>query len=208
MTSCKHYRCLYIIDANCVHRLELNGKNTNWRVNDKPCKLSVTSQFTVLVTCQSVSKLIEFTTDGKQLREINLQTDINTPQHAIQLSNGQFVVCHGAGSGSVQRVCIVDTNGHITQSYGGTPGSATVGQLNVPYHLAVDKDEFIYVADSSNKRVLLLSPTLSFVREIVSSDQLKCEPIRLFLDVDSRRLYVADSQYQLGGAGRVVVVQL
>jgi len=73
--------------------------------------------------------------------------------------------------------------------------------------LAVDKDEFIYVADSNNKRVLLLSPTLSFVREIVSSDQLKWNPIRLFLDVDTRRLYVTDSGWY-GGAGRAVVVQL
>jgi len=130
MTSCKHNRCLYIADyhAKCVYRVELNGKNTNWGVNDEPYCLSVTSQFTVLVTCKSVKKLIEFTTDGKQLREIKLQTDINNPLHAIQLSNGQFVVCHGVGGDTVYRVCIVDTNGHITQSYGGTKGSATVEQ--------------------------------------------------------------------------------
>jgi len=89
-------------------------------------------------------------------------------------------------------VCIVDTNGHITQSYGGAKGSMPVEQLNVPRHLAVDKYEFIYVADLNNNRVSLLSPTLSFVREIVSRDQLKWEPRRLFLDVDSRRLYVDD----------------
>jgi len=58
--------------------------------------------------------------------------------------------------------------------------------------------------------VLLLSPTLSFVREIVSHDQLKWEPVRLFLDVDTRRLYVADNEWKDGKytAGRVVVVQL
>ena len=210
MTSCKHYRCLYISDyiSKCVHRVELNGKVTKWFVNHELHGLSVTSQFTVIVTCDKDSKLLELTTEGKQLREINLQSDIVNPWHAIQLSNGQFVVCHGDETDPVNRVCIVDTNGHVTQSYGGPRGSATVGQLNVPCHLAVDKDEFIFVADYNNRRVLLLSPTLSFVREIVSRDQLKWDPVRLFLDVDRRRLYVADNELKDGKntRGRVVVV--
>ena len=54
MTSCKHHRCLYISDhiSKCVHRVELQGNATNWPVNDEPCCISVTSQFTVLVTCR------------------------------------------------------------------------------------------------------------------------------------------------------------
>jgi len=210
ITLCRQYRCWYISDptAKFVFRVALNGQHNRWVVRGTPAGLSVTSQFTVLVSCRSeIVKLglIEFTTDGRQLREISLQLGINSLQHAIQLSSGQFVVCHSGGSReSLHRVCIVDGNGNIKQSYGGTRGSATVGQLNVPYHLAVDNDEFLYVADSVNSRVLLLSPTLNFVREIVSRDQLKGNPWRLFLEVDSRRLYVAE----WSGAGRVVVVQL
>ena len=155
-------------------------------------------------------KLKEFTTHGEQLREITLQPDIVNPWHAIQLSNSQFVVCHGDATDPVHRVCIVDTDGRVIQSYGGPKGSATVGQLNVPCHLAVDKNGFIFVADLNNRRVLLLSPTLSYVREIVSSDQLKWKPRRLCLDSDRRRLYVAENEWKDGKctAGRVVVVSV
>jgi len=132
ITSCEHHRCLYISNfaSKCVYKVDLNEKHTKFWLSSGPVGLSVTSQFTVLITCPSVNKLLEFKTDGKQLREINLKTGINYPWHAIQLPNDQFVVCHGEARGSVQRVCIVDNNGNIKQSYGGLSGSTTVGQLN------------------------------------------------------------------------------
>jgi hypothetical protein len=153
------------------------------------------------VTCRG-SKLKEFTTFGEQLREISLQSDID-PWHTIQLSSGQFVVCHGEGRSS--DVCKVDVNGHLIQSC--RDSSATDAQLNLPYHLAVDVDEFIVVADCLNGRVLLLSPTLSSVRQLMSCDQVeRAGPVRLCLDVNSRRLYVA--VHTGGGTGQVFVVSL
>jgi hypothetical protein len=188
MTSCKHNRCLYISDHinKCVYRVELQGKVTNWSVNDVPAGLSVTAQYNLLVTCDEVSKLKEFTTRGKQLRAISLQSDIVNPFHAIQLSCGQFVVCHGQVGDRVHRVCKVDVNGHIIQSYSDAPtdSATTGGQLNGPCHLAVDVDEFIFVVDVINRRVLLLSSTLSYVRQVVSTSDLQlveARPRRLCL---------------------------
>ena len=97
-------------------------------------------------------------------------------------------------------MCIVDDDGRVTRSYGGQEGS-DVGQLDWPRHVAVDEDsQFIYVADSRNDRVVLLSPTLEFVRYV--SEELS-RPYRLHLHHTTRRLYVA--QY-LGNV--VVVIQL
>jgi len=58
--------------------------------------------------------------------------------------------------------------------------------------------------------VLLLSPLLSFVREVVSRTQLKWRPLRLWLDTDRRKLYVAVNklEYDQYTAGRVVVVSV
>ena len=56
--------------------------------------------------------------------------------------------------------------------------------------MAVDKDGFVFVADCWNDRVVLLSPTLEFVREITG---LGGTPRRLCLDHFQRmklRLYV------------------
>ena len=82
--------------------------------------------------------------------------------------------------------------------------------MNAPLHIAVDRNEFVFVADINNYRVLLLSPQLTYVRDVVSREQLRWVPIRFDLDADRRRLYVAvneikDSKFT---AGRVVVVSM
>ena len=116
---------------------------------------------------------------------------------AVQLTTGQFVVCHGGWSIDLHRVCIVGDDGKVTHSYGGQRGS-DVGQLNGPHYLAVDKDsQFIFVADYGNDRVVLLSPTLEFVRYV--SENLY--PRRLQFDNATRRLFVGDDR-------DVTVVQL
>ena len=69
--------------------------------------------------------------------------------------------------------------------------SSDIGQYKVPSHLAFNHDnECVYVVDSFNRRVTLLSPTLDYIRQAVSSDKLKWLPTRLYLDVQRRRLYV------------------
>ena len=55
--------------------------------------LSVTDTYSVLVTCDEVDMIKEFSTDGKQLRQIQLSQDVVSPLHTIQLPSGQFVVC-------------------------------------------------------------------------------------------------------------------
>jgi len=106
-------------------------------------------------------------------------------------------------------VCKISSDGrHIVHSHGGQPGSDT-GQYNVPLHSAVDGNEFVFAVDCRNRRVTLLSPTLEYVRQVVSRDQLKWLPYRLCIDVQRRRLYVADNKWDDDKhkftAGRVVV---
>jgi len=93
----------------------------------------------------------------------------------------------------------------IAQSHGGQRGSDT-DQYNWPFHLEVDNNQFVFVADLGNRRVSLLSPTLDYIRRVVSSDNLMWRPDRLCLDIHRRRLYVADNESIAGRlAGRVVV---
>ena len=96
----------------------------------------------------------------------------------------------------------------IVRTHGGQPGSDT-GQYDGPIHLAVDNKQFVFAADQNNRRVTLLSPTLSHIRQVVSRDQVKWEALSLCLDVQRRRLYVADNEWsdkdRKYTAGRVVV---
>jgi len=229
VTSCEHYHCLYIGDTirydtivefnvdskadqfvESVHRLEVRGASTRWPVNDVPFGLSVTAAHNVIVTCPVVRKIKEFSSHGDILRELTLPDDVIHPLHTIQLRSGQFIVSHGDVDNPINRVCMISADGrHIVHSHGGHWGSAT-GQYNVPRHLAVDYSEFVYVVDMNNRRVTLLSPTLWYIRhirQVVSSDKLTGRPTRLYLDVQRRRLYVADSEWKDNKfiAGRVVV---
>ena len=203
LTSCVRHRCLYASDYcnKCVHRYDLaSSAMSKWSVPGSPCGLSVTPSCNLLVTCQWPNKLVELSADsGQCVREIALQSDIACPCHAVQLTTGQYVVCHG-GIFGIHRVCIVDDDGRVTSSYGGQQRGSDVGQLNVPCHLAVDEDsQFVFVADCWNNRVVVLSPTLEFVRYI--SEGLS-RPHRLYLHQETRRLYVG--QYNRD----VAVIQL
>ena len=194
MTICEHYRCLYLSDhlVECVHRVELEGVDTLWPVNAKPSCLSVNSAHNVLVTCRVVRTIKEFSTRGELVRELRLPGDVVNPCHAIQLTNGQFIVCHGARDDAVKRVCGVSSDGrHVVQS---SPGSDS----DSPAHLAVDDNEFVFLADVNNRRVTLFSPALSYVRRVVSCDELRWRPRRLYLDVRRRRLYVGETEWKDG----------
>ena len=197
ITSCEHYRCVYIADhiAVCIHRLDVQGAATRWPVNDSPRGLSVNTAHNVLVICREVCKIKEFSSHGDLVRELTLTDAVIHPWHAIQTRSGEFIVCHGDADDANHRVCKMSVDGHdILQSHGGQRGSAT-GQYDVPRHLAVDNNEFVFVGDLINRRVTLLSPTLGYTREVVSRDKLKGEPARLYLDTQRRRLYVTDCEW-------------
>jgi len=205
MTSCANLLCLYISDwsVKCIHRLDLHGNAEQWPVSDRPEGLSVNANHNLIVTCDEVRKIKEFSPRGELLRDVILPDDVTHPLHAIQLTSGQFIVCHGWVDDGVHRVCKISSDGrHVVQSHGGHRGSDT-RQYELPLHLAVDDNEFVFVVDCGNRRVTLLSPTLEYVRQVVSRDQLKWRPDRQCLDVQRRRLYVADHDELT--AGRVVV---
>jgi len=209
MTICLHYCCMYIADhiAECVHRVDLQGAATHWPVNDIPESLSVNAAHNVLVTCCLVGKLKQFSSHGQLVRQVTLPGDLTNPWHSIQLTSGQYVVCHGEVNDAMHRVCVVSADGrHTVHTHGGQPGT-DIGQYDGPAHLAVDNNESVFVADLNNQRVTLLSPTLNYIRQVVSRDKLKWKPGHLHLDVQRRRLYVTDNEFKDGKltSGRVVV---
>jgi len=204
---CAHNRCAYISDweHDSIHRVALFGDAiTQWMVNDKPSGLSLSLTHGVLVTCPEVRKIKEFSADGQLLREVVLPDDVVSPWHSVQLSSGEFIVCHGDRDNPVHRVCLVSSDGHVVKSFGGPKGS-TNQEMDVPFRLAVDENEFVFVVDVNNRRVLLLSPSLTFVRQVVSRKQLKWLPVHLH--VTRQHLYVADDELKDGkwSGGRVVV---
>ena len=113
--------------------------------------MSVNSTSNVVVLLVELEKLVH--PSGTEIREICLPSDIKCPNHAVQLSSGQYIVCQGGvyyvsgyANHSQHRVCLFDCDGKHVLSYGAACESAT-GRLNYPMHLTVDKRGFIFVAD-------------------------------------------------------------
>jgi len=212
MTACEYFLCLYICDsiAECVHRLDLIDNATKWPVYDVPCTLSVNAhKHSVVVTCNKAGKIKEFSPGGDLLREVALPDEVVNPWHAIQLASGGFIACHGTYGDPIHRVCTMNADGRVSRSHVDGPGSE-VCQYDVPYHLAVDDNEYVFVADRNNRRVTLLSPTLEYKGEVVSPDQMNWKPYRLCLDAQRRRLYVTANERRDGNytLGRVVVFRV
>lgn len=210
ITSCVRHKCVYVSDSfkTRIIRYQLPSNFSGilkrvvgihvreWSVPGRPCGLSVTPSCNLLVTCREPNRLVELSADsGECVREIALREDIGEPWHGVQLAGdtdtgGQFVVCH-SGLIGLHRVCLLDGDGRIVHSYGGRSGN-NVGQLKTPSHLAVDPvSQFVFVADCQNARVVLLSPTLEFVRYV---DVEQSRVRKLHLDHARGRLYFGPVQ--------------
>jgi len=216
MVACGHNRCIYVADTSHILRVALPDGEVKklvvkkWPVIDKSGQLSVTEiTHNVLVTCRGVRKIKEFTTGGKLIREILLPQDVCLPSHTVQLSGRELIVCHGDRDDPLHRVCLIGSDGQVVKSYGGPPGAGSQ-QMNVPAHMAVDGNDCVFVSDLGNRRVLLLSPALTYIREVVSHKPLKWFPYRLSVDVQRRHLYVAENELKGGKftAGRVIIVNV
>jgi len=138
---------------------------------------------------QGERKLQEFTTHGTLLQTIQLQPDIENPWGVTELTSGQFVISHW---GTHPRVCLVDVQGAVVQSYGGAPGS-DLTKLNWSTGLVVDKHRNILVIDQHNNILLVIDRSLTSAHEMsVSVDGGLNGPRSLWYDKSRGRLYVGE----------------
>jgi len=143
------------------------------------------------------SKILEYTTNGKLVREIKLsESDASELMHSMQLTRDQFLLSHWR---PVHGVSVIDSTGKVLRSY--TNNQSTNTQFNCPMQLAVAKNGCVLVADRNNKRIVILNSSLSCARDLsVSVEGGLQQPHCLYLDESRGRLFVGE----LGGC-RVLV---
>lgn len=211
MASCNTNNCLYIVHSldsfqfMDILRVDSNGKLIKmWTTAGSNGRLSVTSESNVLLTVCNKDKFNEYSPGGQLLREIN--ADISWPWHAIKLTNGHFVVSHGNINTDLHRVCIVDADGKLQESFEGKHG-LTIELMNEPYYMSVDAIGFVMVIDRRNNRVLLLDSDLEFKGKIFSKEDKYGlqDPRRILLDESNARLFVADND---SNDGRILIFDL
>ena len=173
-----------------IHRIQLPEESvSNWTVDGIELKLSIAKNGNVIVVSwHNPAKIIEYTPFGNLVRETVVNRfDANRIGllHAIQMEGDKFLVCHAAATH--HRVCMINNTGRVIKRYGGNKGTG-IGQLNIPCHLAIDRNGFIFVADLNNKRIVQLNPSLEYISETIGIQK----PYRILLDEERGRLYVIE----------------
>jgi len=205
LVACSKHNCLYSTDESYsdttdnwtyyIHKVVLSTSSLEkWVVQGMPVGLSIMKSHNLLVSIRDPQpyeseKLLEYTTEGKLLRVINLDISIDYLYHAVELSTDIFVICHTGVEH--HRVCTVDGDGQILRTYGGFLGSG-VGELNLPLNLATDKHGNVFVADRKNNRVQLLSSNSDYLEEVKITEIKLNTPHRIHFDQVTSRLYVSD----------------
>jgi len=179
-----------------------SGSSTSWSVGEMAMNVSVTSTSTVVVTCGKVAQLREFTGDGQLVRQITLNGELVSAQHAVLLDSPPdcFVVCHGWMDDSLHRVCIVDAQDsdcppmHV---YGQQRGSGRQKLLYNASHLSVDtRHGCIFVVDMGNRRIVVLDDKLKQLTDFSVIVDKKRLPSRISLDPERSLLYVACNEWK------------
>ena len=190
-----HANVLYVseLSAKLIHRIQLSDEtSSHWSVYSKWLRMSINKKGNIVVSCDDPNKIIEYTPTGSRVRAIQVNAidrTIRGLKHAIQLDDDRFVICHSTSTH--HRVCIIDSNGRMMKSYGGGPGSG-IGQMNLPFYLAINRNGFILVADYYNNRIIQLNASLEFIREFIPESAGLKKPSRMHLNEDRRRLYIRE----------------
>jgi len=100
---------------------------------------------------------------GGELRRVDLP-DYMDPLHAVESPTATFIVSHRNTQLRRDQVSEVSTEGQVLRQFSGS--------LCCPYHIAVDRQGNIFVADSVNGRILLLDAQLALRRVIIDARQL------------------------------------
>lgn len=196
--ACTKNRCLYISEnkqsVKEILRIDPNGKLINkWQIGNEFCRLSVSSDATVVAVVHDNSKLMEYSADGNHIRTYDLSLlNIQHPMHALKLKTGNYLVIHGYLQDKIHRLCEMDVKSNkVAKSFGGEKGGGD-RQLSNPTCLAIDREGSVMVADATNGRVVLLGSNFEFKRDIITKEDGISIPTRILLDELNKRLYVGD----------------
>jgi len=191
IVGCEQTSQLYVAELECVWRVSVDGTYIkHWLPKSpddtfKPRTLSVTST-RLLVTSWDTRQLMQFDAVGDELRRVQLPDDME-PQHAVESPTGTFIVSLNNRQLKQHQVAEVNTGGEVLRQFSGS----RLSPLRYALHMAVDSHGNIFVADSDNRRILLLDAQLSLRRVIIDEHQLNNRvPHRLCYREQSGQLLV------------------
>ncbi len=158
---------IYVTDENNyrIQKFDKNGNFvTKWgsygtgdgQFSTLVFDLTVDSQDNIYVMDRGNAKIIKFSSSGTFLTSWSFSSEIPTGIAYDAKENVFYAV-----SSSASVVHKLDISGNILSTFGSS-GSED-GQMSTPYGIAVDKDSYVYVADTYNYRIQKFDKNGNFV---------------------------------------------
>ena len=216
LAACQLKNCLYLVEAKgyedggflidgSVVRVDVRGKLIKaWDISapfsaddvrvDEAYNLSVTRAGSLLVAC--AHSLREYSCDGEMLRRIILPTGCDMPWQPLQLKTGDFLMTQSGPTSPTSRhyrIYTMNSSGEVLLSSAEVPDVPEEENFSHPMHSVRDHDGCVITADNWKNRVVVFSPMLIFLREIVGGSSTQEElrsPYRVLLDEASGRLFI------------------
>ena len=197
IAACQQMKCLFLVVNSSLASIDRKGKLLKqWEVPYDPHNISVTSSGNILLTCNA--RILIYSSDGNIIQDLGLDANAcNLSWQTLLLNSGDYLQCQGWLSSDHHRVLTLSREGTILKSFGSERQQNSNSHLSDPVNMAMDKDKLIFVADSGNSRVVLLSPGLVYLRELLGEKDEVFEPYRVLLDEASGFLYVGTNDSQL-----------
>ena len=203
MVASKLSRSIFISDNDnrCLWRIQIPGREiSRWEVDGRPYNMSISSSDVLVVDVNRDGRIrlnlyCNRLSDVMLIESIPLPTEMDTLNHAVQLSNGNFIISHSMDDDpDVFLISELSVDGRkFIRSF--DPRSfASIGLDGwVPYHSSIDEDGNIFIADPKN--VVLLHSRWTDVQILLNRDQHSIESPR-------RLCYIREKQQLIVGQRR------
>jgi hypothetical protein len=184
---CAQFQCL--VTANSEYKrvfvVERQGRETSWPLISAPSSISTSADCQIVIAFKDDSVIQVFSYDGKTGPAVHVHgLSIRELNAVVGLPNSQYVIAYETID-SQGHVSILNASGHVLRT--------DEAGLRSPDALAVSQAGYILVTDLGNNRVILLDPSLQYVRDLLTSHNGLESPYRISLDEPRGFLYVVNS---------------
>ena len=216
MMASKLSRSIFIsdLDNRCLWRIQMPGREiSRWEVDGTPWTMSISSSDVLVVDVVRDDRHylnLYRSSDVMLIELIPLPTEMKVLYHAVQFSNGNFIISHSTNDDpDVYLTSELSVDGRkFIRSF--DPRSfASIG-LNdwMPRHLSIDEDGNIFIADNNNDRVVLLNSRWTDVQILLNRDQHSIESPRRLCYIQEKQQLIVGQWISGGSADDVRVFNL
>ena len=207
MVASELSRTIFISDhgIGCVWRIQLpRVRISRWEVEGTPYEMFVSS-LDVLVVCSIVDVHnylnLYRSSDVMLIQSVPLPTEVGWSSHAVQLINENFIIAYSIRDRPDLFMISELSSSGMTFIRSFDPRRIEANRLDdwTPFHLSIDEDQNVFIADRHNDRVVRLNSRLTGFQILLNRDQHSIELPRRLCYVREKKQLIVGQEKRPGG---------